>query len=98
MDEMNNENFNEDQDYEPETVTLCDEDGNEIELELWDVIDYDGDSYAVMLQPDGDEVIIMVIEELNDEEDSYTPVENEDKLNAVFEIFKERFRDEFDFE
>lgn len=99
MADMNNENLNDDElEYEPEMVTLYDEDGNEIELELLDVIEYDGESYAVMLPPDDNEVIIMLHEELNEEEDTYAPVEDEDKLNAVFDIFKEKFKDEFDFE
>ncbi len=99
MNDMNNENLNDGElDYEPEMITLYDEDGNEVELELLDVIEYDGESYAVMLPPDDDEVIIMLLEELNDEEDTYAPVEEEDKLNAVFDIFKEKFKDEFDFE
>ena len=31
------------------------------------------------------------------EEESYVSVEDEDVLNKVFEIFKERFKDDFDF-
>lgn len=85
-------------DYEPEMVTLYDEEGTEIELELLDVVEYEGESYAVMLPPDEDEVVIMLLEELNDEEDSYSPVDDDDTLTAVFEIFKEKFSDEFDFE
>jgi uncharacterized protein YrzB (UPF0473 family) len=99
MADINNENLNGDEiEYEPEMVTLYDEDGNEIELELLDVIDYEGESFAVMLPPDEDEVIIMLLEELNEEEDTYSPVDDEDKLTAVFEVFKEKFKDEFDFE
>lgn len=93
----NNEDMNMEE-YEPEMVSLFDEDGNEVEFELLDVIDYEGDSYAVMLPPDGDEVVIMLLEELNDEEDVYAPVEDDDVLTAVFEVFKEKFKDEFNFE
>ena len=93
----NNEDMNMEE-YEPEMVTLYDEDGNEIELELLDVIEYEGDSYAVMLPPDDDEVVIMLLEELNDEEDVYAPVEDDDVLTAVFEAFKEQYKDEFNFE
>lgn len=92
----NNEGMNEE--YEVEMVTLYDEDGNGIELELLDIIDYEGDSYAVMLPPDDDEVVIMLLEELNDEEDAYAPVEDDETLTAIFEIFKEKFKDEFNFE
>ena len=31
------------------------------------------------------------------EEESYVSVEDEDVLNKVFEIFKEKFKDDFDF-
>ena len=92
----NNEGMNEE--YEVEMVTLYDEDGNGIELELLDIIDYEGDSYAVMLPPDDDEVVIMLLEELNDEEDAYAPVEDDETLTAIFEIFKEKYKDEFNFE
>ena len=93
----NNEDMNMEE-YEPEMVSLFDEDGNEIEFELLDVIDYEGDSYAVMLPPDDNEVVIMLLEELNDEEDVYAPVEDDDILTAVFEAFKEKYKDEFNFE
>ncbi len=93
----NNEDMNMEE-YEPEMVSLFDEDGTEIEFELLDVIDYEGDSYAVMLPPDDNEVVIMLLEELNDEEDVYSPVEDDDTLTAVFEAFKEKYKDEFNFE
>ncbi|MCD8049551.1 MAG: DUF1292 domain-containing protein [Clostridia bacterium] len=87
-------------DYEPELITLYDEDDNEIEMEILDIIDYEGDNYAVMIPNDeeADEVIIMQIDELNDEEDSFSPVADEDTLDTLFEIFKERNKDEFNFE
>ncbi len=93
----NNEDMNMEE-YEPEMVSLYDEDGNEIQLELLDVIDYEGESYAVMLPPDDNEVVIMLLEELNDEEDVYAPVDDDDTLTAVFEAFKEKYKDEFNFE
>ncbi len=93
----NNEDMNMEE-YEPEMVSLFDEDGNEIEFELLDVIDYEGDSYAVMLPPEDNEVVIMLLEELNDEEDVYAPVEDDETLTAVFEAFKEKYKDDFNFE
>ncbi len=93
----NNEDMNMEE-YEPEMVSLFDEDGTEIEFELLDVIEYEGDSYAVMLPPDDNEVVIMLLEELNDEEDVYSPVEDDDTLTKVFEAFKEKYKDEFNFE
>jgi hypothetical protein len=41
-----------------------------------------------------DDVVILKIEPLNEEEDSYVGVEDERVLNAVFAIFKEKYKDE----
>ena len=35
--------------------------------------------------------------EENENEESYVSVEDEETLNKVFEIFKEKFKDDFDF-
>ena len=46
------------------------------------------------------EVVILKLEDNDDEdseEESYVSVEDEDVLNKVFEIFKEKFKDDFDF-
>lgn len=97
MADINNDDMDMEE-YEPEMVSLFDEDGTEIEFELLDVIDCEGESYAVMLPPEDNEVVIMLLEELNDEEDVYSPVEDDDTLTAVFELFKEKYKDVFNFE
>jgi hypothetical protein len=43
-------------------------------------------------------VEILRVEDLNEEEDAYLPVDSEEVLNAVFELFKEKNKDDFDFE
>ncbi len=79
-------------------VTLSDENGNEHEFEFLDLIEYKGKEYVVLIENDdnSDEVVILEYEE-NDEEESYVSVESEETLNAVFEIFKTKFADEFNF-
>ena len=84
-------------------IVLNDEDGNEVEFEFLDLIEYDGESYVVLLPNDDDEeeageVLILKLED-NDSEDeeSYVSVEDEEILNKVFEIFKDKFKDEFNF-
>ena len=91
MDEMSNK------------VVLNDEDGNEVEFELLDLVEYSGEEYVVMLPCDEFAADVMVVSlklEQTDDEDleSYVAVEDEQTLNAVFEIFKERFKEEFTFE
>ena len=91
MDEMSNK------------VVLNDEDGNEVEFELLDLVEYSGEEYVVMLPcdetADDGVVVILKLEQTDDEDlESYVAVEDEQTLNAVFEIFKERFKEEFTFE
>ena len=42
-------------------------------------------------------MILQVEDTDSDEEESYVSVEDEEVLNKVFEMFKEKFKDEFDF-
>ena len=48
-------------------------------------------------EDDGEVVILKVEDSGNEEEESYVSVDDEETLNAVFEIFKEKFKDEFNF-
>ncbi len=81
-------------------VTLNDEFGNEVQFEFLDLVEYNGEEYVVLLPADDEdgEVVILKVEALDDDNDSYTSVEDEDILMAVFQIFKNKFKDEFDFE
>ena len=84
-------------------VVLNDEDGNEVEFEFLDLIEYEGEEYVVLLpndeeEEDAEEVLILKLEDTDSEdEESYVSVEDEEVLNKVFEIFKEKFKDEFNF-
>ena len=97
-----NENLNEE--LEDNIIILNDEDGKEIRFEFLDLIDYDDEQYVVLLpvEEEGDEpveVVILKVEDTDDDsdEESYVSVEDEEILNKVFEIFKDKFKDEFDF-
>lgn len=83
-------------------ITLKDEDGSDVEFEFLDLIEYDGTEYVVLLpveeSDEADEVVILKLEEgENEDEESYVGVEDQDVLNAVFAIFKDKFKDEFNF-
>ncbi len=87
-------------------ITLNDENGNEVKFEFLDLIELDNEQYVVLLpvieegeeEEDG-EVVILKVEDSDDEdeEESYVSVDDEDTLMKVFNIFKEKFKDEFDF-
>ena len=87
-------------------VILNDEDGNEVKFEFLDLIELDDEEYVVLLPvaDDGEEeegeVVILKVEDNDDEnsdEESYVSIEDEEILNKVFEMFKEKFKDDFDF-
>ena len=86
-------------------IVLNDENGDEIEFEFLDLIEYDGEEYVVLLpvveegEEEEGEVVILKVEDIDEEsdEESYVSVDDEAVLNQVFEIFKEKFKDDFDF-
>ncbi len=80
-------------------VVLTDEEGNEVGFEFIDLIQYQGEEFVVLLpcEDEDDEVVILKVEDGDTEEENYVSVDDEDTLMAVFEIFKERFKDEFTF-
>ena len=87
-------------------VILNDEDGNEVKFEFLDLIELDNEEYVILLpmteegEEDEGEVVILKVEDTDDEdseEESYVSIEDEDVLNKVFEMFKEKFKDDFDF-
>ena len=83
-------------------IVLNDEDGNETEFEFLDLIEYEGEEYVVLLPveetDDAGEVVILKLEDTESEdEESYVSVDDDEVLNKVFEIFKEKFKDDFNF-
>ena len=86
-------------------IPLIDEKGNEIQFEFLDLIEYESEQYAILLPVEEDEesegeVVILKVEDSEDdsEEETYVSVDDEEILNNVFELFKEKFKDEFNFE
>ena len=80
-------------------IILNDEEGNEIEFEFLDVVEVDGNEYVVLLpveEADKGEVVIFRIEG-SEEEESYVSLDDEAEAEKVFQVFKEKTKDEFDF-
>ena len=86
-------------------IILNDENGNEVKFEFLDLVELDDEEYVVLLpvsdegEEDEGEVVILKLEDTDDdsEEESYVGVEDEEILNKVFEMFKEKYKDEFNF-
>ena len=86
-------------------IVLNDENGNEVKFEFLDLVELEEEEYVVLLpvseegEEDEGEVVILKLEDTDEEseEESYVGVENEEILNKVFAIFKEKYKDEFNF-
>ena len=80
-------------------VTLIDEEGTEMRFEVLDVIEYEGTDYAVLIPDDeeADSVIILRVDVDENGNESLDTEHDEKILDAVFAIFVENNKDEFDF-
>ncbi|WP_407925631.1 DUF1292 domain-containing protein [Gemmiger gallinarum] len=82
-------------------ITLQDENGEDVRFEFLDLVEYAGNEYVVLLpvEDDDGQVVILQLEESDDDEvENYVGVDDDETLNAIFAIFKEKFKDEFKFE
>lgn len=84
-----------------EEIILTDEDGNEVRLGVLDFIKEQDKCYVVCIEEDeeSDEVIIMEVREMKgrDNIEEYLSVEDETLLAHLFDVFKERNADYFNF-
>ena len=95
----------ENEELDDNIVVLNDEEGNEVQFEFLDLVELDDEEYVVLLpvteegEEEEGEVVILKLEDTDEdsEEESYVGVEDEEILNKVFEIFKEKFKDEFNY-
>ena len=88
------------QEEETAILTLTDENGVDTDFEYLDSVDYEGKEYLVLLPADvaETEIVILEVEPVDEENENYLSVENESILNAVYGIFKERYKDILTFE
>lgn len=83
---------------ETSILTLTDENGQDTDFEYLDCIAYQDKEYLVLMPEGEDEIVIMEIEPVDEENENYLAVEDEAVLDAVYGIFKEKFKDILTFE
>ena len=85
---------------ESSIISLTDENGEETEFEYLDCIEYEGKEYLVLIpaEEDANELVILEVEPVDEENENYLAVEDEATLDAVYEIFKGRYKDVLNFE
>lgn len=81
-------------------LTLTDENGQDVEFEYLDCLEYQGTEYLILspAEDESGEIIILEIQPVDEENENYLAVEDEDTLNAVFAIFKDKYKDVLEFE
>lgn len=96
-----------DNNYEPDIVSIIDEDGKEHVFEELDRIETDNGRYVALLpipeNPDAlteedSSLIILKVEEEEKGEIYLTPIEDDDEFNEVGNIFEDRLSEMFDIE
>lgn len=97
---MANEEILEQQEEEATILTLTDEDGVSTDFEYLDSVEYEGKEYLVLMpaEEEANEIVILEIEPVDEENENYLPVMDENVLNAVYGVFKDRYKDVLTFE
>ena len=97
---MANEEFMEEMENEGTLITLEDEEGNEVEFEFLDVVEYEGEEYIVLIEndEDADEVVILKINAIDDETEEYASIDDEELLEKLFDLFKQKYEGDIEFE
>ena len=88
------------QEEESSILTLTDENGQDVDFEDLDCLTYQGKEYLILMPVDEAEtqIVILEVEPVDDENENYLAVEDEAVLDAVYGIFKEKYKDILTFE
>ena len=80
---------------EESQITLTGEDGEEITFDYLDCLTYQDTEYLVLMPTDTEEtqIVILEIQPVDEENETYLPVEDEAVLDAVYGLFKEKYKD-----
>lgn len=96
---MANEEYMEEMENAGTLITLEDEEGNEVEFEFLDVVEYEGEEYIVLIEndEDADEVVILKINPIDEETEEYVSIDDDALLDTVFEKFKKKYEGDINF-
>ena len=95
---MENENLLPEE--EVSILTLTDENGQDVDFEYLDCLVYQGKEYLVLApaEDESGEIVILEVQPVDEENENYLAVEDEAVLDAVYDIFKEKYKDILTFE
>lgn len=85
---------------EIEILAFTDDEGNEFPFEVIDRLQYKGRKYVVLLPAEDvecDEFLIMQAVAVSRGNEEYLTIEEPETLDAVFRLFQEKHKDEYEF-
>ena len=91
------------EEFGPDFITVTDEDGNDIELELLDVLEHKGQTYMAFFpaveegaEEDGDEYGLVILKSVEENgEEMLSTLDSDEELTEVYDLFMELlFQDE----
>ena len=103
---MDEEQLNDVELEDDSNIITLEAEGEAVEFEYIDTLDYEGEEYVVLLPVEEDEeaeVVIFKVHKLDtfdedgEPDEEYVSVDSEEVLNTLFDMFKEQYADEFDF-
>lgn len=85
---------------ESSILTLTDENGVDVDFEYLDCLEYQGTEYLVLMpaEEESTQIVILEVEPVDAENENYLAVEDEEILDAVYGLFKEKYKDVLTFE
>ena len=99
-DEIKNPNTEEE--YQPDLMTLEDEDGNEVTFEVIDALDHKGVHYLAVVEytaneEDAEDAQLVILSVGEDDEGEYLDVvEDDETLLEVSKLFEQRLSDDYE--
>ena len=104
-DEIKNPGAEAEEEYQPDLMTLQDEDGNEVTFEVIDALDHKGVHYLAVVEyaeneddvNDDAQLVILSVGE-DDEGEYLDVVEDDETLLEVSKLFEKRLSDQFEIE
>ena len=91
------------EEYGPDFITVTDEDGNDIELEMLDALEYNGQTYMAFCpaveegaDEDSEEYGLVILKSIEENgEELLSTLDSDEEINTVYDLFMERlFEDE----
>ena len=84
---------------EASILTLTGDNGENIDFEYMDCVEYEGKEYLVLTPVDEPgQLVILEIEPVDEENENYLAIDDMDLLTKLYELFKAKFADVFNFE